>query len=370
MLDAGERDELARTLHAPESDRGLLDRRCRVGGAADREIGQRDAVQAVLVAAERGEDRITEPGHVADRRLQPPVVLDRRPRETHRGREAGAGHQQDRLAAEARAESSDRDRIEMLAPLGPREQDVERGRERQRAQRLHREEIAQVKDQVRKVLEALELKRPEPSVAMKRGGDHVAEARQQRDGVDVVVRGRAAEIPVREQQHRKPGRRVRPQRRLGPALHLRHRLAVRQRVIAPRVRRRCRIADDDHVRQRVASERAVDVAVRRRRDIRDERVGDVGQEVRDVARRAVAARHTLPVRLHVLAGREPAEILRHVAARHGIGSGKRARRNDLGRLCRHRHRVAGVQHDANQRIAHVRLRGGRTIHRWTLSRED
>ena len=315
----------------PEERHG--DRRRRVGSAADREIGQRDAVEPVLVAAERGKDRLAEIRDVADGRLESRIRRYRRPRQPERRRQARPGHQQHRFAAEARAEAADRRRIDVVAPLRVGKEQVERRGHRQRPQRLQREEITQVKDQVDDVADVVQHEiRSDPRIAVERRGHDVAEAREHRDRVDVIVRDRAPHVAVREGEQRKSRRRIGPQRRLGAALHVGHAAPGRQRVVRPRIARRGRIADQHDVRDGAPGERAVDVAVVRRVDDHRKRIRGIGEEVGDVARRAVGARHAFPVRLHVLARREPAEVLRDVAAGDRIGTRKRQRREHERRI--------------------------------------
>ena len=70
VLHAGQRDEFAR----PGEPRDALlrhdDRRCRIRRAADGEIRQRDAVEPMLVAPERRQERLPEIWHIAHRRLE------------------------------------------------------------------------------------------------------------------------------------------------------------------------------------------------------------------------------------------------------------------------------------------------------------
>ena len=149
VRNAVERNELARTREGIQRLRRHEDRRRGVGRAGDREIGQRDVVQRPLIAAERGEERHAHVRHVADGRLEARIGLDLGPREAERGGQPGAAHQHERLAAQARTEAADLFGHHVIGPDGIGEQHVERGRERQRSHRLHREEVAKVQDEIR-----------------------------------------------------------------------------------------------------------------------------------------------------------------------------------------------------------------------------
>ena len=67
-----------------------------------------------------------------------------------------------------------------------------------------------MKDQIGEVGKTFQLQVAETAIAMKGRGDDIAEARDQRDGIDVVVRRGTAEVTVREDEHGKARPRVGP----------------------------------------------------------------------------------------------------------------------------------------------------------------
>ena len=85
-------------------------------------------------------------------------------------------------------------------------------------------------------------------IAMKGRDDDVTVARQRGERHDIVVGQRAAGETVREKQNRPSRTRIRPDRRLCAALHMRHAEACRQRIVRARISRIGRIADDQRVR--------------------------------------------------------------------------------------------------------------------------
>ena len=148
MLEARERDELPRAgepAHAPLDD---ADRRRGVGGTGEREERQHHAVQPLQVAAERGVHVDAEVRHVADGILQPRVERHARRRLADRRRQRRAGHQQQRLAAQARAEAPDVRGVHVVAEIRMAEHRIERGRKRQRPHRLHRDERLVVEQRI------------------------------------------------------------------------------------------------------------------------------------------------------------------------------------------------------------------------------
>ncbi len=334
MLHAVERDQLARSREPVDPLEGGEDRRGQVVDAADREVGQRDAVQAVLVAPERGKEELAEIGHVADRRLEPRIAGHPGPVLVEGRGQSGARHQQHRLAAEARAEAADPVGVDPVAPVRMRLQQVDGRRQRQRPQRLQGVKIVGVRQELQHVAQVVHREVRDPEVAVERRRHHVPVAGEHQQRLDVVVGDRAAAVAVGEQQHRKARRRVGPQRAFGAALHVRHRLAGRKRVVGARVGRRGRMADQHDAVDRAPGERAVKLAVVGGDHGHPEGVGGVGQEIGGVARRAVVAREALPVRLHVLAREHAAEVLRHVAARDGVGAGRERRHRERGRRAR------------------------------------
>ena len=123
-----------------------------------------------------------------------------------------------------------------------REQQVDGGRHRQWPQRLQGQEIVEVGDDLHEVAEVVERKVGNPEIAVKRRRDHIAVAREYAHRSDVVAGDRAAAVAVGKQQHRKAAGRVRPQRRVGAALHVRHDPAGGQRVVGARIGGRSRMA--------------------------------------------------------------------------------------------------------------------------------
>ena len=74
MLHTGQADQFARSREPRDTLFGERDRRGGVRRAADGEIRQGDAVEPVLVASERRQERCSEIRDVADDRLQSSVV--------------------------------------------------------------------------------------------------------------------------------------------------------------------------------------------------------------------------------------------------------------------------------------------------------
>src|SRR5204862_5842845 len=116
---------------------GRADRRRRVRRSADSQEGERDAVEPVLVASECREERLAEVRHVADDRFETPIGDDLLRGETDADGELRAGLEQQRLAADAGAETGDAVAVDaaLIARIG--EQYIQCGGARQRANGLH-----------------------------------------------------------------------------------------------------------------------------------------------------------------------------------------------------------------------------------------
>lgn len=69
-------------------------------------------------------------------------------------------------------------------------------------QRLHRDEIIQMRKEVEQIADVFRDKIGNARVAVKRCGDDVAEAGKHHDRIDVIVGQRAAAVAVREQKQR------------------------------------------------------------------------------------------------------------------------------------------------------------------------
>src|SRR6185437_16664467 len=100
--------------------------------AGYREKRRRDAVESALIAAERRKKRLPEVRHIADDRLEPRIDQHLLRRHADGDRQLGSGHQQQRLATLAAAESADAVDVQMIAILRMREDVIERARQRQR----------------------------------------------------------------------------------------------------------------------------------------------------------------------------------------------------------------------------------------------
>ena len=328
VLDAAQRDELPGRA---EPDHAVLDLRQRgggVGGPGDCEVGQAHTVDAVLVATERGQDRLAEIRNVADRRFQARLDEHALPSLTDRRREAGAAQQQHRLAAQARPEAADPVGIDDVAPLRMGEQPVERGDQAGRPQCLHRDKAVEAQDRRENLADVVEAHLGEPPVAVERRRDDVAVTREQRHEVEVAAPQRTAPETVREQQHRPAPAAIGEDRGLAAALHPRHPAAVWQREVGARIGGRRRIADECRRSEAAAPVPAEELAI----------VGNgerlylsrprLNEEVGHVARTAVATRLAVPVARGVLAGSKPGEVLVDVVAGHRVGAGGRCRRHD------------------------------------------
>src|SRR5207249_11120416 len=100
----------------------------------------------------------------------------------------------------ARTESADHAWVDVPRPLRIGKQSIERRRQRQRPQRLHGDEIIEMSDQIKKIVDAFRDKIRESKVAVEGRRDDIPEARKQQDRIDVVIRERTAFVAVREQQ--------------------------------------------------------------------------------------------------------------------------------------------------------------------------
>ena len=230
MPDALQRDELprmAQTVHRLLRDR---ERRDRIARTRDRHHRHRHGVDSGAVAAERREERLAGIRNVADDRRQARIGdnLPRRQADAHG--ELRAREQHHRLAAEARAEAADARRVHASAPVGIGQHDVDRARQRDRPNGLHRRVVVEMQQDVEEVAQVVDRDVGEARIAMERRDDDVAPAREHREPGDVVAGDGAAAQAVRVQQHRKARHRVGPDGRVAGAHHVRHGAAGRQDV--------------------------------------------------------------------------------------------------------------------------------------------
>jgi hypothetical protein len=227
---AGERDELARSGESTHTLLRVADGRGRICGAANGEVRQRDAVEALLVAPERGVDVDAEVRDVTHGSFEPRVLDDPCRRQAERRRELRARQQQERFPAEARAEAADVRGVYVVAPIGVVQDGVDRRRQRQRTHRLQCDEVAIVKQRIYQIIEAGEIEVGETQIAVEHADRHVAVGRDLRERLDVVPGNGAASKAVRIKD-RGPLRVVENERRLAAALHVRDHVARRQHVM-------------------------------------------------------------------------------------------------------------------------------------------
>ena len=123
-----------------------------------------------------------------------------------------------------------------------------------------------MRKEVKIIAEAVDTKLGKTRVSMKRGGNHVAEAGQDQQHIDVIAGDRAAAVAVREEKQGIACRRIGEQRSFAAALHVGDRLALRQHIIGTRIGTGRRIADHDDVGNGAAREGAEETAVGRRGD--------------------------------------------------------------------------------------------------------
>ncbi len=290
-----------------------FDGRRRVGGARDPEERDGDAVEPVLVAAERGIERLAEVRHVTHHAGDARVGQHRLRRLPERGRESRTGEQQRRFGAEARAEHADARRIDVRGIPGIGEHAVQRELHAERAQRLHRDERLEIEQRVCEVVEVLEPDVGDARVGLERRDHDIAVAREHGERVDVIVRDRTAAEAVAEEQDRKARRPIGEERQFRAALHVRHAASGGQHVIGTGIVGRGGIADEHDVRHALAGVVAVEIAIVRHDDVELQRLRRLRQQVGDVAR-TTAVGNAFPVRLHVLARAKAREILRDVGA--------------------------------------------------------
>src|SRR5262249_46644540 len=152
-------------------------------------------------------------------------------------------------------------------------------------------EVLQVSEQERNIANAVQREGEEPAIAVERRSNDVSVAREYRNRRDVLARQRTAQIPVREDQQRETRGRIRPQRRVGATLHMRHRFTGRQRIVDSRIVGRSGITDQHHVGNGLSCERTVYVGVIGRVHSYGQRVGGIGQQIGGVTAAAVVARN-------------------------------------------------------------------------------
>ena len=341
VLHADQLDELPRPREPRETLFRDDQRSRRVRRAADGEIRQRDAVQPVLVAPERRQERLPEEWHIAHRRLKAPIDGNLGPIEPERCRQSGAAHQHQCFATHARPEASDLRCIDVVAPLRMREHEVERGRHRQRSQCLQRDEVAEMRQDCLSVREVVDLEVRKAWIAMERAHHDKAVAREPGQRGYVVVRDRAPAIAVRKREHRIPGRGVGEQRHFRAGLHVRYDPARWERVIGTGIVCDGRIAGDHDKLDRLSGKGTVEVRVVRRGHGDREGIHGIREQIGHVSWRAACRGKAFPVLRRVLAGSHSAEVLRDVAARHRVRPRERQRRHD-GRRGRRGMRIAAA----------------------------
>ena len=201
-----------------------------------------------------------------------------------------------------------------------------------RPDRLHRHVVAPQRLAGDALLEdRLEAEERPAQVAVERRDRHITERREREHRPEVRAVERAARIAVRI-EHDRPRAAGRQDRGIAGPLHARNDVAVRQRIVGARVRRRRRVADDGEVGHGGAAVAPEELIVDGNRVRVDERVGGFGQQVGRVARRSVAARQPAPVVARRLERPEAPEVLRDVAARDRVRTRPRDRRDDRERI--------------------------------------
>jgi hypothetical protein len=198
-----------------------------------------------------------------------------------------------RQVARPRPEAADALGVDEVAPVRMREKRIEARDQPQRPHRLHRDEAVELQDGPDHVTELVHLDVGKTPIAMERGGNDVAVAREKRDQCEVAAAERAAREPVRNEQQRPaclPGGK---DRELPAALHPRHDAAIGQ------------------------------------------------QEVGHDSGRAVRTWHAFPAVSRYLAGCQATVILGHARAADRERTEHRQRRHHGERICRPRPRGAG-----------------------------
>lgn len=184
-----------------------------------------------------------------------------------------------RLPAQACAEPADAVRIDARAVSGMGEKRVEQRLQRRRAHELHLDELVDLREDGKEIVEVLDADLREAPVAVEHGGDHEAPGGEIDHRVDVPRAEGAAAEPVREENERQArgpvrqgrihgdsealrvfGRADELRRRAGE-LHAGNAVAgAREGVIGIRVRLRGGMADDRDVGHALAGEARVGLA--------------------------------------------------------------------------------------------------------------
>ena len=203
---------------------------------------------------------------------------------------------------------------------------------------------------VQEIRQTIELDVGEPRIAVERRDDYVTVTHQHFERSDVVAGDRAADEPVREQQHGPAQVRIGEDRRLRSLLHVRHRVPRGQWVIGIRIVGGRRVADEQRIFHRLRRPVDVELAIVGNDDIDDQRVGRVREQLRHVAL-AASVPNAFPVVLRALARQHAAEVLCDIAATDSVGSW-RQRIDDGERVgSRRRREQAAGKRDEHDQIA-------------------